>query len=119
MFVVILPKVSWSCLWRGCTNPLVQHILCGGYRRSLHAFQGGQRHHGRSGAPWNLRGLGGLGVGIAGEPSLASSLWDMLYADDAGVVSPPTEQVKMMSMILVVCAAVGLTVSKAKTEIMC
>ena len=23
MFFVILPKVSWSCLWRGCTNTLL------------------------------------------------------------------------------------------------
>ena len=44
----------------------------------------------------------------------------MLYADDAGVVSQSSEQVrKMMGVIVVVCAAFGLTVSEAKTEIMC
>ena len=44
----------------------------------------------------------------------------MLYADDAGVVSQSPEQLrKMMGVIVVVCAAVGLTVSEAKTEIMC
>ena len=44
----------------------------------------------------------------------------MLYADDAGVVSQSPEQLrKMMGVIVVVCAAFGLTVSDAKTEIMC
>ena len=44
----------------------------------------------------------------------------MLYADDAGVVSQSLEQPrKMMGVIVVVYAAFGLTVSEAKTEIMC
>ena len=44
----------------------------------------------------------------------------MLNADDAGVVSQSPEQLrKMMGVIVVVCAAFGLTVSEAKTEIMC
>ena len=44
----------------------------------------------------------------------------MLYADDAGVVSQSLEQLrKMMEVIVVACAASGLTVSEAKTEIMC
>ena len=44
----------------------------------------------------------------------------MLYADDAGVVSQSPEQLrKMMGVIVVVCVAFGLTVSEAKTEIMC
>ena len=44
----------------------------------------------------------------------------MLYADDVGVVSQSPEQLrKMMGVIVVVCAAFGLTVSEAKTEIIC
>ena len=44
----------------------------------------------------------------------------MLYADDAGVVSQSPEKLrKMMGVIVVVCASFGLTVSEAKTEIMC
>ena len=44
----------------------------------------------------------------------------MLYADDAGVVSQSPEQLrKMMGVIVIVCAAFGLTVPEAKTEIMC
>ena len=44
----------------------------------------------------------------------------MLYAADAGVVSQSPEQpTKMMGMVVVVCAAFGLTVLEAKTEIMC
>ena len=47
-------------------------------------------------------------------------LWDMLYADDDGVVSQSPEQPrKMVAVIVVVCAAFGLTVSEANTEIMC
>ena len=56
----------------------------------------------------------------AGESVLATPLWDMLYADDAGVVSQSPEQPrKMMGVIAVVCAAFGLTVSEAKTEVTC
>ena len=44
----------------------------------------------------------------------------MLYADDTGVVSQSPEQLKkMMGVIVVVCTAFGLTVSEAKTEIVC
>ena len=44
----------------------------------------------------------------------------MVYADDAGVVSQSPEQLrKMMGVIMVVCAAFGLAVSEAKTEIIC
>ena len=46
-------------------------------------------------------------------------LWAMLYDDDAGMVSQSPEQLrKMMGVIVIVCAAFGLTVSEAKTEIM-
>ena len=44
----------------------------------------------------------------------------MLYADDAGVVSQSHEQLrKMMEVIVVVCVALRVTVSEAKTEIVC
>ena len=44
----------------------------------------------------------------------------MLYADDAGVVSQSPEQLrKMMGVVVVVCAVLGLTLSESKTEIMC
>ena len=66
------------------------------------------------------RGAGGRGEATAGESVLPTPLWGMLYADDAGVVSRSPEQVrKMMEVIVVVRAAFGLTVSEAKTEIMC
>ena len=66
------------------------------------------------------RGAGGRGEVTAGEPVLVTPLWGMLHADDAGVVSQSPEQLrKMMGVIVVVCAAFGLTVSEAKTEIMC
>ena len=44
----------------------------------------------------------------------------MIYADDTGVVTQSPEQViKMMGVIVVVCAAFNLTVSEAKSETMC
>ena len=65
-------------------------------------------------------GVGRRGEVTAGVPVLATPLWGMLYADDAGVVSQPLEQLrKMMGVIVVVCAAFGLIVSEAKTKIMC
>ena len=66
------------------------------------------------------RGAGGRGGATVGESSHATPLWGMLYADDAGVVSQSPKQLrKMMGVIVVVCAAFGLTLSEAKTEIMC
>ena len=52
------------------------------------------------------RGAGGRGEAAAEESVLATPLWGMLYADDAGVVSQSTEQLrKIMGVIVVVCAA--------------
>ena len=66
------------------------------------------------------RGAGGRGEATSGESVLATPLWGMIYADDAGVVSRSPEQLtKMMEVVVVVCAAFGLTVSEAKTEIVC
>ena len=66
------------------------------------------------------RGAGGRGEATVGESVLATPLWGMLYADDAGVVSQSPEQVrKMRAMVVVVCAAFGLTISEVKTEVMC
>ena len=66
------------------------------------------------------RGAGGRGEATAGESVLATPLWGMLYANDAGVVSQSPEQLrKMMGVIVVVGATFGLTVSEAKTGIMC
>ena len=66
------------------------------------------------------RGAGGRREATAGESVLATPLWGILYADDAGVVSQSPEQLrKIMGVIVVVCAAFGLTVSEAKTEIVC
>ena len=49
------------------------------------------------------------------------TLWGMLYADDAGIVSRSPEGLeKMMTTVIVsTCATFGLTVSEAKTDIMC
>ena len=65
-------------------------------------------------------GAGGRGGATSGEPVLETSLWSILYADDAGVVSKSTEQLrKMIGVIVGIWAAFGLTVSQAKTEIVC
>ena len=66
------------------------------------------------------RGAGGRGEATVGESVLATPLWSVLYADGAGVVSRSPEQLrKMMEVIVVVCAAFGLTVSEAKTKTIC
>ena len=50
----------------------------------------------------------------------AQTLRGMLYADDEGIVSRSPEGLeKMMTVIVTACAAFGLTVSEAKTGIMC
>ena len=68
----------------------------------------------------HLKKKQGRGEATAGDPALATSLWGMIYADDVGVVLQSVEQLrKMMGVIVVVCTAFGLTVSEAKTEIMC
>ena len=51
-----------------------------------------------------------MGGVIAGESALATLLWGVLYVDDAGAISQASEQLrKMMGVIVVVCAAFGLT----------
>ena len=68
----------------------------------------------------NKRGAGAREEATVGKSVLATPLWGLLYADDAGVISQLSEQLKkMMGVIVVVCAAFALTVSEAKTEIMC
>ena len=42
-------------------TPPVRHLLRGGYKLGLHAFQGGQRHHGRFGTPEEEKGGRGGG----------------------------------------------------------
>ena len=47
------------------------------------------------------------------------AVWGMLYADDAGIVSKSAEGLaKMMTVIVTVFEAAGLTVSEKKTETM-
>ena len=63
--------------------------------------------------PRKKRGARGRGEATAGESVLATLLWGMLYADDAGVVSGSPEQLRnMVGVIVVVYAAFGLTVSE-------
>ena len=69
--------------------------------------------------PRKKKGAGGRGEATAGKPALATQPSGMLYADDAEVVSQSPEQLrKMMGVTVVVCAAFGLTISEAETEIM-
>ena len=49
-------------------------------------------------------GAGGRGEATVGESALATPLWGMLYADDAGVVSQSPEQLRKMMGVVVVCA---------------
>ena len=55
-----------------------------------------------------------------GKEKDAKTLWAVLYADDAGIVSrSPNGLEGMMAVIVTACAALGLTVSEAKVEVMC
>ena len=54
--------------------PPVQHLLRGGYKRGLHAFQGRQRHRGRFGTPEEEKGAGGRGEATVGKSVLATPL---------------------------------------------
>ena len=109
-------------LRRGCVAcaPSIRHIFRGGYKRGLHAFQDGKGHHERIGAHLRKKAW----AGGRGQPAYKQS-WRryfgaMLYPDDVGVISQSPEQPKkMMEVIVIVCMAFGLTVSKAKTEIVC
>ena len=66
------------------------------------------------------REAGGRVEATVGESVLATSLWGTLYADDAGVVSQSPEQLrKMTGVVVVVCAALDLTISEGETEIVC
>ena len=98
----------------------VQYFLRGGYKRDLHAFQGRQDIMDALVHLTRQTDAGGRREVTAGEPVLATSLWGMLYADDAGVFSQSPEQLKkLMWVSVVVCVAFDLTISEAKTEIMC
>ena len=47
------------------------------------------------------------------------AIWDMLYADDAGIVSKSAEGLaEVMAVIVSAFEAAGLTVSEKKTETM-
>ena len=68
----------------------------------------------------HLRKKRGAGGTTSGKPVLETSLWGMRYVDNAGVVSHSPEQLrKKMGVIIGVCVVFDVTVSRAKTEIMC
>ena len=68
----------------------------------------------------HLRKKTGAGGATRREPVLATSLWGVIYAEDAGVVSRSLEQtMTIMGVMMIVCAAFDLTVSEATNEIMC
>ena len=55
------------------------------------------------------------------EEGVTQTLWEMLHADNVGAIltSGPQGRLRMGAIITVtVCAAFGLAVSKAKTEVM-
>ena len=55
-----------------------------------------------------------------GEGEEMQKLWDMLYADNAGIVSRSSEGLeRMMTAIVTAWSSFMLTVSEAKTEMMC
>ena len=63
--------------------------------------------------------LGEDGVKVEPLACVRRSVWGMLYADDAGIVSKSAEGLaKIMTVIVTVFEATGPTVSEKKTETM-
>ena len=63
--------------------------------------------------------LGEDGVKVEPLACVRRSVWGMLCADDAGIVSKSAEGLaKMMAVIVTVFKAAGLAVSETKTETM-
>ena len=63
--------------------------------------------------------LGEDGVKVEPLACVRRAVWGMLYADDAGIVSKSAEGLAtMMTVIVTVFEAVGLTVSEKETETM-
>ena len=53
------------------------------------------------------------------ETPRASMIWSMLYANDAAIApGSPASLAKMMTAVVEVCEAYGLTVAERKTETM-
>ena len=60
-----------------------------------------------------------MGVSLDPLTRVRNAVWGMLYADDAGIVSTSAEGLaKIVTVIVSVFEAAGLTVSENKTEIM-
>ena len=78
----------------------------------LHAFQGGRRHHGRF-------GNGGGGKQLPESRSSRRHFRVYFLLTMSGSSRSPKQLRKMMGVIVVVCAAFGLTVPEAKMEILC
>ena len=94
------------CVWRRTASPLMQ---------SATACKKGEKGEKKEGRARVGR------VDRQKKEEAAQTLWGMLYADDAGIVSRSPEGLEKMTVTVIVtaCAAFGLTVSEAKTEIMC
>ena len=77
--------------------------------------------HRKKGKAENKKGRARAGrVDRQRKEEAAQTLWGMLYADHAGIVSRSPEGLENMIMVIVTtCAAFRLTVSEAKPEIMC
>ena len=92
----------------------VQHLLCSGDRSGTTTFQR-RRHHSRE--PGNLDEGSGGGLDETLLDRVRRAVWGMLYADDAGIVSrSPAGLARMMTVIVEIFGAFGLTVSEKKTE---
>ena len=97
------------CAWRRNASPLMQSswtAWCNSEERRKGGKRSGRARTGK---------VDGQRKGEATQ-----TLSGMLYADDAGIVSrPPERPEKTMTVIVTASAAFGLTLSEAKTEIMC
>ena len=100
--------------------PPVQHLLRGGYKHGLHAFQGGQRRHGRFGTPEEEKRGGAAGGSNCRRvnPRDASLGHALRWRCEGGLaITRAAEEDDGGDRSCV--RAFDLIVSEAKTEIMC
>ena len=64
---------------------------------------------------WRAKSTGGRGKGEDED----AGVWGMLCADDAGIASPSPSGLEKLTTVMTACSAFGLTISKAKTEVLC
>ena len=121
--VVVVPLVYTTCFSQRCSVVQVyteERLVADKAITDSMAWCNNNNERRRRRRRGKIRGQRAGQADGQGRDNEAQTLWARLYADDAGIVSrPPNGLERMMAVIVTACAAFGLMVSEAKTEIMC